>query len=168
MAKIVQSLTRASEEYEEDVAQSLVRDLDAVLEKLNTSFQEELKQEIEAKKLLYGIMAVVNQYIFYGKSTTSADSNVALLSPAVNETFIIKSIRVTNKSGSNTPTISITNNAFFVTHTQTLATNASVELISLPLVVVGGTVLKYSTAGTVTNGVDIAISYLNIKKEVTT
>ena len=49
MAKIVQSLTRASEEYREDVAQSLVRDLDAVLEKLNTSFQEELKQEIEAK-----------------------------------------------------------------------------------------------------------------------
>jgi|TARA_R100001530_G_scaffold86938_1_gene60555 hypothetical protein len=49
MAKIVQSLTRASQEYQEDVAQSLVRDLDAVLEKLNTSFQEELKQEIEAK-----------------------------------------------------------------------------------------------------------------------
>ena len=48
MAKIVQTLTRASEEYEEDVAQSLVRDLDAVLEKLNT-FQEELKQEIEAR-----------------------------------------------------------------------------------------------------------------------
>ena len=48
MAKIVQSLTRASSEYEEDVAQSLVRDLDAVLEKLNTTFQEELKQEIEA------------------------------------------------------------------------------------------------------------------------
>ena len=113
-------------------------------------------------------MAVVNQYIFYGKSTTSADSDVALLSPAVNETFIIKSIRVTNKSGSNTPTISITNNAFFITHTQTLVVNTSVELISLPLVVVGGTVLKYSTAGTMTNGVDIAISYLNIKKEVTT
>ena len=113
-------------------------------------------------------MAVVNQYIFYGKSTTSAESNIALLSPAVNETFIIKSIRVTNKSGSNTPTISITNNAFFVTHTQTLATNASVELISLPLVVVGGNVLKYNTAGTVSDGVDIAISYLNIKKEVTT
>ena len=48
MAKIVQSLTRASEQYREDVAQSLVRDLDAVLEKLNTTFQEELKQEIEA------------------------------------------------------------------------------------------------------------------------
>ena len=49
MAKIVQSLTRASAEYEEDIAQSLVRDLDAVLEKLNTTFQEELKQEIEAR-----------------------------------------------------------------------------------------------------------------------
>ena len=49
MAKIVQAFTRASKEYEEDVAQSLVRDLDAVLEKLNTTFQEELKQEIEAK-----------------------------------------------------------------------------------------------------------------------
>ena len=113
-------------------------------------------------------MAVVNIYKFYGKSTTSADSDVALLSPAVNETFIIKSIRVTNKSGANTPTISITDNAFFITHTQTLAVNTSVELISLPLIVEGGTILKYSTAGTMTNGVDIAISYLNINKEVTT
>ena len=49
MAKIVPTLTRASSDYREDVAQSLVRDLDAVLEKLNTTFQEELKQEIEAK-----------------------------------------------------------------------------------------------------------------------
>ena len=49
MAKIVQTLTRASSEYREDVAQSLVRDLDAVLEKLNSTFQQELKQEIEAK-----------------------------------------------------------------------------------------------------------------------
>ena len=49
MAKIVQTLTRASDEYEPDVAQSLSRDLDAVIEKLNTSFQQELKQEIEAK-----------------------------------------------------------------------------------------------------------------------
>ena len=49
MAKIVQSLTRASEEYDQDIAQSLIRDLDAVLEKLNTTFQEEIKQEIEAR-----------------------------------------------------------------------------------------------------------------------
>ena len=112
-------------------------------------------------------MAVVNQYKFYGKATTAAET-VSMLSPAVNETIIVKSLRVTNKSGSNTPTISITNNSFFITHTQTLAVDTSVELISLPLVVVGGTILKYSTAGTMTNGVDIGISYLNIKKEVTT
>jgi hypothetical protein len=49
MAKIVQTLTRASEEYNEDTSQSLIRDLDSVLEKLNTTFQEELKQEIEAR-----------------------------------------------------------------------------------------------------------------------
>ena len=49
MAKIVQTLTRASEEYEVDVAQSLIRDLDAVIEKLNTSFQQGIKQEIEAR-----------------------------------------------------------------------------------------------------------------------
>ena len=49
MAKIVQSLTRAAKEYEQKNIQSLVRDLDSILTKLNTSFQEELKQEIEAR-----------------------------------------------------------------------------------------------------------------------
>jgi len=49
MAKIVQSLTRAAKEYEQRNMQSLVRDLDSVILKLNTSFQEEVKQEIEAK-----------------------------------------------------------------------------------------------------------------------
>ena len=49
MAKIVQSLTRASKEYDQKTFQSLVRDLDAVINKLNTTFQEELKQEVEAQ-----------------------------------------------------------------------------------------------------------------------
>ena len=49
MAKIVQNITRASEQYEAAVAHSLVRDIDAIVQKLNTTFQEELKQEIEAK-----------------------------------------------------------------------------------------------------------------------
>ena len=48
MAKIVQVLTRASKEYDVTVAESQVRDLDAIVEKLNTTFQEELKQEVEA------------------------------------------------------------------------------------------------------------------------
>jgi len=49
VAKIVQTLTRASDEYDQDTSQSLVRDLDGVIEKLNSMFQEELKQEIEAR-----------------------------------------------------------------------------------------------------------------------
>ena len=49
MAKIVQVLTRAGLEYDQTVANSLVRNLDGVIQKLNTTFQEELKQEIEAR-----------------------------------------------------------------------------------------------------------------------
>ena len=49
MAKIVQALTRASKEYDQKTFQSLVRDLDAVINKLNTTFHEELKQEVEAQ-----------------------------------------------------------------------------------------------------------------------
>ena len=49
MAKLVQSLTRAGKEYTQVNLQSLVRDLDGIITKLNTSFQEEVKQEIEAK-----------------------------------------------------------------------------------------------------------------------
>ena len=49
MAKIVQVLTRPSGEYDLPTAEAQVRDLDAIVEKLNTTFQEELKQEIEAR-----------------------------------------------------------------------------------------------------------------------
>ena len=49
-------------------------------------------------------MAIVNQYKFYGKTTTAAES-VDMLEPTVNETIIVRSLRVTNKSGSNTPTV---------------------------------------------------------------
>ena len=48
MAKITQALTRASEAYDQKTFQSLIRDLDAVINKLNTTFQEEVKQEAEA------------------------------------------------------------------------------------------------------------------------
>ena len=49
MAKIVQVLTRAGLEYDDTVANSLVRDLDGVVQKLNTTFQQELKEEVEAR-----------------------------------------------------------------------------------------------------------------------
>ena len=48
MAKIVQVLTRPSKEYDLFTEEAQVRDLDAIVEKLNSTFQEELKDEIEA------------------------------------------------------------------------------------------------------------------------
>ena len=98
---------------------------------------------------------------------TTTISGAATQNPLVSETYIIKSLHVTNKSGSNTPTITITNNGFQVINTQTLSTAASVEILTNPMVVEGNTVLSYTTVGTVSDGVDITISYLNIKKEVT-
>ena len=48
MAKIVQVLTRPSGEYDLPTAEAQVRDLDAIVEKLNSTLQEELKEEVEA------------------------------------------------------------------------------------------------------------------------
>ena len=48
MAKIVQILTRPSKDYDLPTEEAQVRDLDAIVEKLNTTYQEDLKQEVEA------------------------------------------------------------------------------------------------------------------------
>ena len=48
MAKIVQVLTRPAEEYDYTVAEAQTRDLDGVIQKLNTTYQQELKEELEA------------------------------------------------------------------------------------------------------------------------
>ena len=48
MAKIVQIITRPSREYNLQTAEAQVRDLDAIVEKLNSTFQEDLKDEVEA------------------------------------------------------------------------------------------------------------------------
>ena len=48
MAKIVQVLTRPTQEYDYTVAEAQTRDLDGVIQKLNTTFQQELKEELEA------------------------------------------------------------------------------------------------------------------------
>ncbi len=48
MAKIVQVITRPSNEYDLQTAEAQVRDLDAIVEKLNSTYQEDLKEEIEA------------------------------------------------------------------------------------------------------------------------
>ena len=49
MARIVQSLTQHLEKYDQQIQQSFVRDIDSVIQKLNTSFQQDLKDEAEAE-----------------------------------------------------------------------------------------------------------------------
>ena len=49
MARIVQSLTKPNKEYSQQIQQSFVRDVDGVLQKLNTSFQQDLKDEAQAE-----------------------------------------------------------------------------------------------------------------------
>ena len=49
MAKIVQVLTRPSKQYDYTVAESQTRDLDGIIIKLNTTYQQELKDEVEAE-----------------------------------------------------------------------------------------------------------------------
>ena len=112
-------------------------------------------------------MAVINIYKFYGVTLTTTDETTMFgaSSPAAHETYIIKSFRVTNNTG-NTPTITIKNNTYAIENTKSLSANASVEILTLPLIVEGSTLLKVTMSST--DSVTIGISYLNIKKEVTT
>ena len=48
MARIVQSLTQPNRDYDQQVQQSFVRDVDSVIQKLNTTFQQDVKDEVEA------------------------------------------------------------------------------------------------------------------------
>ena len=47
MAKITVVFTRPSKEYKQEDADSLVRDLDGLIEKLNSTFQQDLKEETQ-------------------------------------------------------------------------------------------------------------------------
>ena len=48
MARIVQALTQPGEQYDQQLQQSFVRDVDGVIQKLNSTFQQDLKDEVEA------------------------------------------------------------------------------------------------------------------------
>ena len=49
MARIVQSLTQPNREYDQQIQQSFVRDVDSIVQKLNTSYQQDLRDESEAE-----------------------------------------------------------------------------------------------------------------------
>ena len=110
-------------------------------------------------------MAVVNIYKFYGvDNVASTDAQTMFGSglPLVNETYLIKSIKVTS---AGTPTVTVINNSITTIKSAALTANVTTELLTQPLVVEGGKTLTVASSST--DSFDVAISYLNIKKEIT-
>ena len=111
-------------------------------------------------------MAVVNQYKFVGIDNSTSGAALTPLGasiPAVNETIVIKSILVTS---AGTPTVTITNNSITAIKSAQLTANVTTELLTQPLIVEGGK--SFTVQSSTSDSFDVAISYLNIKKEVTT
>ena len=54
MARIVQALTQPAENYDQQLQQSFVRDVDSIVQKLNTTYQQDLKDEAEAGAFFLG------------------------------------------------------------------------------------------------------------------
>ena len=111
-------------------------------------------------------MAVVNQYKFVGidnSTTGGALTPLGASIPAVNETIVIKSILVTS---AGTPSVTVTNNSITAIKSAALTANVTTELLTQPLIIEGGT--SFTVQSSTTDSFDVAISYLNIKKEVTT
>ena len=111
-------------------------------------------------------MAVVNQYKFAGidnNTTGGALTPLGSGNPLVSETYVIKSILVTS---AGTPTTTVTNNSITAIKSVQLVANTTTELLTQPLIVEGGT--SFTVQASTTDSFDVAISYLNIKKEVTT
>ena len=111
-------------------------------------------------------MAVVNQYKFKGIDNDTTGNALVPLgagNPLVNETIIIKSLLVTSAS---TPVVTVTNNSITAIKSAALTANVTTELLTQPLIIEGGT--PFTVQSSTTDSFDVAISYLNIKKEVTT
>ena len=108
-------------------------------------------------------MAVVNQYKFKGIDNSTSGSALVPFgagNPLVNETIIIKSLLVTS---AGTPTVTVTNNSITAIKSVALTANVTKQLLTQPLIVEGGSAFTIQSSNT--DSFDIAISYLNIKKE---
>ena len=109
---------------------------------------------------------MANQYKFIGIDNSTTGGALTPLgsgNPLVSETYVIKSILVTS---AGTPTITVTNNSITTIKSAALTANVTKELLTQPLVVEGGNTLTVQSSST--DSFDVAISYLNIKKEITT
>ena len=111
-------------------------------------------------------MAVVNQYKFVGVDNSTSGSALTPFgsgNPLVNETYLIKSILVT---AAGTPSVTIINNSITAIKSVPLTANQTKELLTQPLIVEGGK--TFTVQSSTADSFDVAVSYLNIKKEVTT
>ena len=111
-------------------------------------------------------MAIVNQYKFAGlnANTDNTEKNpFGTNNPLVSETYVIKSILVTS---AGTPSVTILNNSITAIKSVPLTANQTKELLTQPLIVEGGK--TFTVQSSTSDSFDVAISYLNIKKEVTT
>ena len=111
-------------------------------------------------------MAVVNQYKFVGidnNTTGGALTPLGSGNPLISETIVIKSILVTS---AGTPSVTVTNNSITAIKSAALTANVTTELLTQPLIIEGGT--SFTIQSSTSDSFDVAISYLNIKKEVTT
>jgi len=109
---------------------------------------------------------MANLFKFVGidnNTTGSALTPFGSGNPLTNETYIIKSILVTSEG---TPTVTVTNNNITAIKSAALTANTTTELLTNPLVVEGGNTLTVQSSNS--RSFDVAISYLNIKKEITT
>ena len=168
MAKIVQVLTRPSSEYKQDVADAQVRDLDGVIQKLNTTYQQELKDEMEAESFFYKLMA--NSFINKKADLTTTDLTTVYTVPSF-KTAVVKSILVSDDSGSGT-TIDVTlvnssSAIFSLFKSKSISANTTVELLTQPLVMEAAEILKVQAA--YANRLHVVVSILEIEpREVTT
>jgi len=109
---------------------------------------------------------MANQFKFVGldnSKTGGALTPFGSGNPLVSETYVIKSLLVTS---AGTPTVTVTNNSITAIKSAALTANVTTELLTQPLVVEGGNTLTVQSSNT--DSFDVAISYLNIKKEITT
>ena len=108
-------------------------------------------------------MAYQFKFVGIDNSTSGAAlSPFGTGNPLVSETYVIKSILVTS---AGTPSVTVTNNSITAIKSAALTANVTTELLTQPLVVEGGD--SFTVLSSTTDSFDVAISYLNIKKEVT-
>ena len=109
---------------------------------------------------------MANQFKFVVTDNSTSGSAINPFgtdNPLVSETYVIKSLLVTS---AGTPTVTVTNNSITAIKSAALTANVTTELLTQPLVVEGGNTL--TVLSSTTDSFDVAVSYLNIKKEITT